>query len=158
MTARVNLFLFHSRYFLPSPPIFLHMQSYIAWYINVREKMSHFCKLCNVSLQNSTIFTWLFLNFINYKTIILPVVLYACETLPLALREQRPKLFENRLLRRIFGPTRPGIIRAWRKLHNKELHNLCSSPNIIWMIKSRNMRWSGYVARMGKKRTHIGCW
>jgi hypothetical protein len=56
-------------------------------------------------------------------------------------------VFENRVLRRIFGPKRD-----WRKLHNEELHNLYSSPNIIRMIKSRRMRWAEHVARMGEKR------
>jgi hypothetical protein len=61
-------------------------------------------------------------------------------------------MFENRVLRRIFGPRRDEVTGDWRKLHNEELHNLCSSPNIIRMIKSRRMRWVGYVARMGKTR------
>jgi hypothetical protein len=88
-----------------------------------------------------------------YKTIILPVVLYGCETWSLTLREQRRlKVFENRLLRRIFGPKRDDVMGDWRKLHNEELHNLYSSPNIIRMIKSRRMRWAGHVARMGMTR------
>jgi hypothetical protein len=60
-------------------------------------------------------------------------------------------MFENRVLRRIFGPIRSEVIRGWRKLHNEELHNLCSSPNVIRM-KSKRMRWAGHVARMGEKR------
>jgi hypothetical protein len=59
---------------------------------------------------------------------------------------------ENKALRRIFGPKRDRVTRGWRKLHNKELHNLYSSPNIIRIIKSRRMRWVGHVARMGEKR------
>jgi hypothetical protein len=55
------------------------------------------------------------------------------------------------VLRRIFGPKRDGVTGGWRKLHNEELHNLCSSPSIIRMIKSRRMRWVGHVARMGEK-------
>jgi hypothetical protein len=74
-----------------------------------------------------------------YKNIILPVVLYGCETWSLTLREKH-RLFENRMLRRIFGPRRNEVTGDWRKLHNDELHNLYSSPNIIRMIKSRSMR------------------
>jgi hypothetical protein len=60
-------------------------------------------------------------------------------------------VFENRVLRRIFGPTRDGVTEGWRKLHNEELHNLYSSPSIIRIIKSRWMRWAGHVARIGEK-------
>jgi hypothetical protein len=85
-----------------------------------------------------------------YKTIILPVVLYGCETWSLTLREEhRLRVFENRVLRRIFGPRRDEVTGEWRKLHNEELHILFSSPNIIRQIKSRRMRWAGHVARMG---------
>jgi hypothetical protein len=62
------------------------------------------------------------------------------------------RVFENRVLRRIFGPKRDEVTGDRRKLHNEELHNLYSSPNIIDMIKPRRMRWSGHVARMGEKR------
>jgi hypothetical protein len=72
-----------------------------------------------------------------YKTIILPVVLYGCETWYLTLREEhRLRVFE-RVLRRIFGPKRDEVTGEWRKLHNEELHNLYSSPNIIRQVKSR---------------------
>jgi hypothetical protein len=88
-----------------------------------------------------------------YKTIILPVVLYGCETWSLTFRdEHRLRVFENRVLRNIFGLKRDEVIGGWRKLHNKELHNLYSSPSIIRIIKSRRMRWVGHVARMGEKR------
>jgi hypothetical protein len=73
-----------------------------------------------------------------YKTIILPVVLYGCETWSLTISEEhRRRVFENRVLRRIFGPKRNEITGEWRKLHNEELHILYSSPNIIRQIKSR---------------------
>jgi hypothetical protein len=89
----------------------------------------------------------------EYKTIILPVVLYGCETWSLSLRkEQRLRVFENRVLRKIFGPRRDEVAGQWRKLQNEELHNLYSSPNIIRMIKSRRMRWTWHVARMGEKK------
>jgi hypothetical protein len=75
-----------------------------------------------------------------YKTIILPVVLYACETWSLTLKEEhRLRVSENRVLRRIFGPKRDEVTGEWGKLHNKELHILYSSPNINRQIKSRRM-------------------
>jgi hypothetical protein len=87
-----------------------------------------------------------------YKTIILPV-LYGCETWSLTLREEhRLRVFENRMLRRIFGLKRDEVMGEWRKLHNKELRDLYSSPSIIRMIKSRRMRWAGHVAQIGEKR------
>jgi hypothetical protein len=61
-------------------------------------------------------------------------------------------VFENRMLRRIFGPKRDEVIGGWRKLHNEELHNLSCSPSIIKIIKSRRMGWAGNIARMGTKR------
>jgi hypothetical protein len=67
-------------------------------------------------------------------------------------------VFENKVLRRIFGPKRDRAKGDWRKLHNEELHNLYCSPNIIRMIKSRRMRWAGHVARMGRRGMHIGHW
>jgi hypothetical protein len=85
--------------------------------------------------------------------IILPVVLYGCETWSLTLKEEnRLRVFENRVLRRIFGPKRDEVTGEWRKLHYKELHDLYSSPSIIRIIKSRRMRWAGYVARLEEKR------
>jgi hypothetical protein len=88
-----------------------------------------------------------------YKTIILPVVLYWCETWSLTLREEhRLRVFENRVLRRVFGPKRDEVTGEWRKLHNEELHNLYSSPDFIRQIKSRQMRWAGHVERMGDER------
>jgi hypothetical protein len=88
-----------------------------------------------------------------YKTIILPVVLYGCETWSLRVREEHKlRAFENRVVRRICGAKRDGVTGEWRKLHYEELHNLYSSPSIIRIIKSRRMRWAGHVARMGEKR------
>jgi hypothetical protein len=85
--------------------------------------------------------------------IILPVVLYGCETWSLTLtEEQRLRVFENRVLRRIFGPKRDETTGEWRRLHNEELNDLYSSPNIIRAVKSRRMRWAGHVTRMGEKR------
>jgi hypothetical protein len=88
----------------------------------------------------------------TYKTVILPVVLYGWETWSLSLGEEHKlRVFENRVLRRIFGPKREEN-GSWRKLHNDELHNLYSSLNIVRVIKSRRMRWAGHVARMGEGR------
>jgi hypothetical protein len=88
-----------------------------------------------------------------YKTIILPLVLCGCETWSLTLREEhRLRLFENRVLRRIFGPKSDDVTGKWRKLHNEELHNLYSSPKIIRQIKSRRMRLAGHLARMGEEK------
>jgi hypothetical protein len=67
-------------------------------------------------------------------------------------------VFGNRVLRRIFGPKRYEVTGDWGELHNEELHNLYTSPNIIRMIKSRKMRWAGHVARMGRRGMHMGYW
>ncbi|KAJ4433904.1 hypothetical protein ANN_16217 [Periplaneta americana] len=88
-----------------------------------------------------------------YKTVILPAVLYGCETWTLTLREeQRLRVFENKVFRKIFGAKRGEFTGEWRKLHNTELHALYSSPDIIRNIKSRRLRWAGHVARMGESR------
>ena len=88
-----------------------------------------------------------------YRTIVLPIVLYRCETWLLTLREERRlKVFENRVLRRVFGPKRDEVTVEWRKLHNEELRELYSLPNIVRVVKSRRMRWAGHVARMEEGR------
>jgi hypothetical protein len=81
------------------------------------------------------------------------VVLYGCDTWLLTLREEhRLRVFENRVLRMVFGQKRDEVTGEWRKLHNDEFRNLYSSPSIIRIIKSRRMRWVGHVVRMGAKR------
>jgi hypothetical protein len=81
------------------------------------------------------------------------VVLYGCEILSLTLRkEHRLRVYENRSLRRIFGPKRDKVTGDWRKVHNEELHNLYSSSNIIRIINSRTMKWAGHVTRMAENR------
>ena len=93
------------------------------------------------------------------RTIILPVVLYGCGTWSLTLREERKlRVFENMVLRRIFGPRRDEVAGEWRRLHNEELNDLNSSPNIVRVIKSRRMRWAEDVARMGEERGCMGSW
>jgi hypothetical protein len=88
-----------------------------------------------------------------YRTIILPVVLYGRESWSLTLREEcRLRVFENKVLRRIFGPKRDEVTGEWRRLHNKELYVLYSSPIIIRVMKSRRLRWAGHVACMGERR------
>jgi len=73
--------------------------------------------------------------------------------LVITLREERKlRVFENMMLRRIFGPRRDEVTGEWRRLHNEEQNDLYSSPNIVRVIKSRKMRWAGHVARMGEER------
>ena len=92
-----------------------------------------------------------------YKTKILPVVLYGCETWSLTLREECwLKLFENRILRRIFGPKKDEKW-EWRRLHSEELYSLYSSPIIVRVIKYRRLRWAGHVAKMEEDRCALKC-
>ena len=92
-----------------------------------------------------------------YRTIMLPVVFYGCETWSLTLREERKlRVFENMVLRRIFGRRRGEVTGEWRRLLNEELNDLYSSPNIVRVIKSRRMRWAGHVARMVEERAVYG--
>jgi hypothetical protein len=87
------------------------------------------------------------------------VVLYGCETWSLTLREEhRLRVFENRVLRRLFGPKRDEVTGEWRKLHNEELRDFYSSPSIIRIIKSRRIRWACHVVRMGRRGTLIDYW
>jgi len=88
-----------------------------------------------------------------FRTIIFPVILYACEAWSLTLREVRKqRVFENMVLRRIFGRRSEEVKREWRRFHKEELNDLYSSPNIVRGMKSRRMRWTGHVARMVEER------
>jgi hypothetical protein len=88
-----------------------------------------------------------------HRTIILPVILDGCETWSLTLREERRlRVFENRALRRAFWSKRAEVTGEWRKLHNEELNDLNSLPNIVRVVKSEIIRWAGHMARMGEER------
>jgi len=89
-----------------------------------------------------------------YRTTILPVVLYRCETWSLTLRdERRLRVFENKVLSRIFGPKRDKVTGGWRKLHNEELNNFYCSHNIVRVIRWRRIRLAGHVTCMGERRS-----
>ena len=91
--------------------------------------------------------------------VILPVVLYGCETWSLILRKERKlRVSENMVLRTIFGLRREEVTGEWRRLHNEELNDFYSSPNIVRVIKSRRMKWVGHVGRMAVERGCIGSW
>jgi hypothetical protein len=93
------------------------------------------------------------LLFHIYSYIILPVVLYGCETWSLTLREERRlNEFGNRVLRSVFGPKRVEVTGEWRKLHNEKLNDLYSLTNIVRVVKSRRMRWAGHMASMVEDR------
>ena len=97
---------------------------------------------------------FLFPSFITVCMAV-PVVLCGCETWSLTLREERKlRVFDNMVLRRIFGPRRDEVMGDWRRSHNEELNDLYCSPNVVRVIKWRRMRWGGNVARMGEER---GC-
>jgi hypothetical protein len=99
------------------------------------------------------------MNIRIYQTIILPAVLYGCETSSLILREEhRLRVFDKRVLRRIFGSKRDEVTGGWKKLYNEEVYKLHCSSSIIRMIKSTKMRWTGHVERMARRGMHIGYW
>jgi hypothetical protein len=92
-----------------------------------------------------------------YRNIILPVVLYGCETWSLTLSEEcRVGVLENRVWRIIFGPKRDELTEEWRKLHSEELSNLYNLPTILRVMKSRRMRWVRHLARIGRGEACTG--
>jgi hypothetical protein len=114
---------------------------------------------CNHSVQNLLSSTLLSKDtkIELYRTIILPIVLYVCETWSLPLRDERKlRVFENRVLRRLFGPKRDKVTGEWRKLRIEELNDMYSSLNIR-VIKSRRMSWAGHVALIGERRGEERC-
>ena len=112
-----------------------------AWYYSVQNLLSS-------SLLSKT------LKIKIYRTIILPVVLYGCEAWSLTLREERRvRVFENRVLRRVFGPKSDEVT---GELHKEELMDLYSLPNIVWVVKSRRMRWAGMWCVWGKGEVCTG--
>ena len=125
---------------------------------SIQEEIKSRVKLgnaCYYSVQNllSSILLSKNLKIKTHTTIILRVVLYGCETWSLTLWEERTlRVFENRVLRRVFGPKRDGVTGEWRKLHNEELSDLYSLPNIVRVVKLRRIRWAGHVACMGEGR------
>jgi len=113
---------------------------------------------CNHSVQNLLSSSLLSkdIKIELYRTIILPIVLYGCETWSLPFRDERKlRVFENRVLRRLFGPKREEVTGEWRKLRIEELNDLYSSLIIIRVIKSRRMRWAGHVALIGERRGEV---
>jgi hypothetical protein len=89
----------------------------------------------------------------------LPVVLYGFETWSFTLKEERRlRVFENRVLRGIFGTKRDEVTAEWRKLHNEKLTNLYCTTNFVLLIKSRRMRWAGHVTHMGRGEVYTGLW
>ena len=121
-------------------------QNYIQEEIKSRLKSGHACHHSVPNLLYSSVLSKN-LKIKIYRTKILPVVLYGCETWLLTLRKER----RLRVLRKIFGPKRDEVTGEWRKLHN-ELNDLYCSPNIVRVMQSRRMRWTGHVARMGEGR------
>ena len=126
-------------------------QNYIQEEIKSSLKSGNACYHSVQNLFSSTVLSKN-LKIIIYRTIIMPVVLYGCETWSLTLKEEhRLRVFENRVLRGIFVPKRDRVRREWRKLHDEVLHDLHSTRNILRVIKSRRMRWAGHVTRIGEK-------
>jgi len=114
-------------------------QNYIQEEIKSRLKLRNAC-YCSVQNLLSSRLLSKNLKIMIYRTIILPVVLYGCESWSLTLREERRlRVFENGVLRRVFGPKKDEVTGEWRKLHNKELRDLYSLPNIVRVVKSRRM-------------------
>jgi hypothetical protein len=120
--------------------IYMFLQKYDFWYLHQNERQAPVFSLILYPLLS-----------LLYLSLLVHITLYGCETLSLTLREEhRLRAYENRVLRRIFGPKRDEVTGGWRKLHNEELHGLYSSPGIVRVIKARRIRWAGHMARVGR--------
>jgi len=129
-------------------------KNFIQEEIKSRLKLGNACYYSVQNLLSSSLLSKK-LKIKIYRIIILPVVLYGSETWSLTLREERRlRVFENRVLRRVFGSKRDELTLEWRKLRNEELSDLYSLPNIVRVVKWRRMRWAGYV---GGERGVQGC-
>jgi hypothetical protein len=119
------------------------------------KRIPHSGNVCYHSVQNFCLrIHYPYLKIKMYRGIILPVVLYGCETWLFTVGEEsRLRVFEKRELRRIFGIKGDEVTGTWVRLYNEELNDLYSSPNMIWVIKSRRMSWMGHVACMGDRRS-----
>jgi len=144
--------------FIERVEVFKYLGTTLTNQNSIQEEIKSRLKLgnaCYYSVQNLLSLRLLSKNLKTkiYITIILPVVLYGCETWSLTLREEpRLRVFENRVLRRVFGPKRDEVTGEWRKLHHEEVRDLYFLPNIVRVVKSIRIRWAGHVARMGEKR------
>jgi len=135
----------HNIHFLHRCPIYLYVVLSYERFSKKQLLLAVWQYLFQVAIQN--------LKIKIYRIIILPVVLYGCETWSLTLKEERRlRVFENKVLRKVFGPKRDEVTGEWRKLHNEELNDLYSLHNIVRVVKSKRMRWAGHVARMGEDR------
>ena len=123
-----------------------HRQNLIELFCNLRYYSAAFSEsLCSGLLPKDV-------KINIYRTINMPVVLYVCETWSMTLKEEcRLRVFENRMMSRIFGPKKDEVTGEWRKLHNKELYAVYPSPNIIPVIKPRRLRSAGHVTRTGER-------
>jgi hypothetical protein len=129
----------------------LTIQNYIQAEIKCRLKLENACYYSVQNLLSSGLLSKN-LKIKIYRNIILPVILYGCEAWSLTLREERRlKVFENRVLRRLFGPKRDEGTGEWKELHNEELNDMYSLHNYVRVVKSRRMRWAGYVTHMGEE-------
>ena len=134
----------------------LKNQNYIQEEIKSRLKSGNACYHSVKNLLSSSLLSKN-LKFKMNRTIILPVVLYEYETWLLTLREEcRLRVFENRVLSRVFEPKREKVKREWKKLHNELLNDLYSAANIVQVIKSRRMRWAWHVAHMVRGEANTG--